>query len=163
MAAGADAYTPDSKWYLDGPWADFGYIYIPRNRRAAAQFSVWLRDEEAEPGKWGNPQTNMVIKRNGEVLSFWPGLNEANPLQLKPWYIRYDLNPRSKKGSVPASEYVEDGSYEITITLDGKVHGVYKYEMKGGKFAHTGAQVRDKTDPQLFIEGGGERFFIKRQ
>jgi hypothetical protein len=159
-----DPNNPGSRYYLDGPWEDYIYFYLPRNKKYAnATISIWMRDENAAPGNWGQPDTEITLSRNGEVIGGWPGVGGTNPLQLKPWYTRFDLGLRNKKGGLKAKDLLQDGTYEVSIKTDGKVFASYQYTAKGGKFVDQERQIREKTDPMLFIEGGGERFFMKRK
>jgi hypothetical protein len=58
---------------------------------------------------------------------------------------------------------LKDGSYTVTVTLDEATYGEYAFSVKGGAIQHQERQVRESTNPLEYIEGGPERFFMKRK
>ncbi len=161
---GGDEYNPDNRYFLDGPWADWAYIYVANNNPgSSAQFSIWLRDDQASPGNWGEHHFSVSFKHNGTLIGEWPGEGVESPYQLKPWYDRYGMNIRGVNGSIYSGDLLKDGTYDVVVTQDGQSYATYQYEVAGGKFQHQAEQIRESTDPLVYVDGGGERFFMKRK
>ncbi len=167
VKGGDDPYNPGGKYFFDGPWSDYAYFYFPkRNPNSSATISLWLRDENADMGKWTERVVKIMITKDGETIGGWPNVGKVRKettLTFKPWWIRVDLGLRRVSGMLQVKDLLADGDYEVTITADGKPFANYSYSAKGGKFIEQDRQVRDGTDPMLFIEGGGERFFLKKK
>ncbi len=54
------------------------------------------------------------------------------------------------------------GKYEVVVEIDGK-QSVYKFEVKDGKIRHSGRQVREGTDPLVYLEGGRDAWWIRKE
>ena len=68
VLSGADAYNPEPRYLLDGPWGDYAYIYIAKNNPSASpMFSIWLRDETAKNGRLAHApvQRDLQARRPG--------------------------------------------------------------------------------------------------
>ena len=77
---GGDEYNSDNRSYLEGPWADWAYIYVAnKNPGSSAMFSIWLRDDQASPGNWGEHHFSVSFRRDGELIGQWPGENVESP------------------------------------------------------------------------------------
>ncbi len=163
-AEGDDPYNPEPRYFYDGPWDDYAYFYWP-NASATPMFSIWFRDKAASPGNWQEHQVNISVKRGGTEVAYWPNPNGgAQPVDFKPWWERLDVGlDDPSNGVFRASDLLQDGRYTVTVTVDGATYGTYAFSVSEGKFQHQDRQVRDATDPLVFIEGGPERFFLKRQ
>lgn len=160
---GSDPYNPEARTYFEGPWEDHAYLYVP-NPNSTPMFSIWLRDTAAGPGDWKEHQLNISVKRGGKEVAYWPNPNGgAHPVDLKPWWDRLDVALDDAGTDVFYARDLADGAYTVTVTMDGAVYGTYGFAVRGGTIQHQGRQVRSGTDPLDYIEGGPERFFMKRQ
>ena len=45
----------------------------------------------------------------------------------------------------------EEGKYTVRLTLDGKQYGEYPFVVKNGRIQFQGKQIREGTDPLLYI------------
>jgi hypothetical protein len=154
-AKGADAYEKP-KVYLDGPWRDYVYLYIGRgNLEGGATLSLFLRDKRSKIGKWKDAKVKITIKRGGRLVGENSGLAT---FRLRPWYVRYDLPMRKGRTFAKAKDLVKRGRYTVTVKVNGKRWGVFKYKAAG----KIPLSSRKKTKPFDFLEGGRDRFYIKR-
>lgn len=163
VAESDDAYNPEVRYFINGPWSDYVYLYIP-NETSTPMFSIWLRDKAASPGDWKEHQLNISVKRGGQEIAYWPNPNGgAHPVDLKPWWERLDMALDDPGNEVFYARDLKDGSYTVTVTLDEATYGEYAFSVKGGAIQHQERQVRESTNPLEYIEGGPERFFMKRK
>lgn len=163
VAEGDDVYNPEARYFFEGPWDDYAYLYIP-SPTSTPMFSIWLRDKAASPGDWKEHQLNVSVVRGGKEVAYWPNPNGgAHPVDLKPWWERLDIALDHPGNDVFYARDLTDGTYTVTVTMDGATYGTYGFTVAGGKIQHQGRQVRSATDPLDYIEGGPERFFMKRK
>jgi hypothetical protein len=154
VAESDDPYNPETRYYLEGPWDDYAYIYIPDNNPAAAPtFSIWLRDKEAPLGRKTSRQMNVKIKRGRQVVAFWPMSDRSNPVDFPPYWERLDVGLRDdSSGGFSAADILQDGTYEVVVTVDDQPFATYRYTASGGQIQHQDRQVRDQTDPFEYIK-----------
>ena len=55
-----------------------------------------------------------------------------------------------------------DGKYKLTMKLDGKSYGEWKFAVSGGKPVPVGRAARGKADPLSFVEGGRDAFWFEQ-
>lgn len=163
VEGGDDPYNPGGRYYFDGPWDDYAYLYIPDNNPASSPtFSVWFRDKSSTLSVMKSFDVNVTIRRGGQAVAYWPGPGEANPVDFPPYWERLDVGLRSGSSGFSAAELMKDGTYTVVVTVDGKPYAQYRYTARGGQVAHQDRQVRDATDPLDYIEGDTQRYFMKR-
>jgi hypothetical protein len=150
--------------YLDGPWSDWAYIYVPNgNLSQNPTFNLFLRDKKAKPGSWIEKNIEVEVLRNGEVVA-QHGKNNGSRQSAKPWWIAQELALRSPddSGFVVASDIVADGNYTVVVRINGEPYAEYAYQARGS-LPHTGRQDRATANPMTFLEGAQDRFYIERQ
>lgn len=159
-----DPYNPETRYYFEGPWDDYAYLYIPENNPAATpMFSIWLRDKASSLGNKTSRGMNVKVKRGGQVVAFWPDFRRSNPVDFPPYWERLDVTLRNDgSGSFSAADIMKDGSYEVVVSVEDKPYATYRYTAQGGKIQHQDRQVRDATDAMAYIEGDTQRYFMKR-
>ena len=150
--------------YLEGPWNDWAYIYIPNgNLSQAPTFNVFLRDKKAKPGNWADKSIELDVLRNGELVAQY-GHESGSQQAAKPWWISFEFALRApdNQGFVPASELVAEGDYEIAMRINGEDAGTYRYRAEGA-IPFSGRQDRDSADPLVYLEGAQDRFYLQKQ
>jgi hypothetical protein len=148
-----DPYQPaGTRYFIEGAWNDYGNIYYQRNDpQSSIQFTTWVQDKRGSQNKTSIPyNAKLVSLKDGRVLG-----EESGTFRLEPRWLKAQLsfNPPSDKNSyLKAAELLgADGKYAVRLTMDGKVYGEYPFDVKGGKIQFQGKQVRESTDPQLYI------------
>ncbi|MFQ3607988.1 MAG: hypothetical protein SNJ55_05085 [Chloroherpetonaceae bacterium] len=136
---------------------------------------------------------DIELFKNGKLyggITNDKGQKSYQPLRLKSkrmWQREdltlYDLAPQGKSGKALKPADLADGKYEIRMTYydtyewqNGKpskvVAGpfqkkagadVFPFEVKGGKIQYQDRQVREKTPPEQFIEGGNSEWWSRRK
>jgi hypothetical protein len=162
-APSENVYDPPNH-YLDGPWNDWAYIYVPNgNLSQNPTFNLFLRDKKANPGSWVETNIEVEIFRNGELVA-QHGKNNASRQSAKPWWIAQELALRAPddSGFVSANDIVADGDYTVVVRMNGETYAEYEYHAEG-ELLLTGRQDRDEADPLEYLEGGQDRFYIERK
>jgi len=168
QSGSASAYE-QGQYLLEGPWAEWAYIYVPNgNLSQAPTFNLFLRDADARPGNWTEQVVVVEIYRDGELVA-QHGHNAgasrpASIVQAKPWWIAHEFSLRSADddGFVAASELAAAGDYEVRVTINEEVWGNYRYSADG-TLPRPPRQDRETDDPTSFLEGLNDRFYIARQ
>jgi hypothetical protein len=52
-----------------------------------------------------------------------------------------------------------DGSYILTLQIDGELYGTWNFKISGGVFVLAGRALRASADPLTFVEGGRDAFW----
>lgn len=151
--------------YLEGPWQDWAYIYVPNgNLSQAPTFNLFIRDKAASPGNWTDLRIHVRVERDGEVVA-QHGLNDSSIQQAKPWWINQELALRNAddSGSASAADILQAGTYTVTVTINDQLWGTYDYEADGGALPFKGRQDRNSADPMQYLEGATDRFYLQRE
>lgn len=150
-----DPYQPaGTRYFIEGAWNEYGNIFYQRNDpQSSLKFTTWLQLKIGHEGKTSVPYDLKLVRvKDGKVIG-----QDAATLNLQPRWLQVDLLLRptgSEKGSfyLKAAELLsEDGRYTFRLTLDGKPYGEYPFVVKGGRIQFQGKQIRENTDPMLYI------------
>lgn len=156
-----DPYNPQTLYFLEGDWNNWGYLYYPNARPSSnLHFKAWLHHKGRLKNHDVKNAMAELVDSSGKVLgASQVGLN----LSLRPEWIRYDFLLRTDKGALVAQDLIgKDGSYAIRLKMDGKEYGRYPFMVRGGKIVTAGRADRAGTDPLNFIEGGPDAFWVKK-
>ncbi|HEX8071219.1 MAG TPA: hypothetical protein VF546_14785 [Pyrinomonadaceae bacterium] len=166
-----DPYQPAGpRYFVEGPWNEYGNIFYQRNDpESSLRFTTWVQDKAGHAGRRSVPyQAQVVRARDGKVLA-----TDDGTLRLEPRWLQLDLSFRTAGGDpnayTKAGELLrEDGTYTVRLNIDGQPYGAYPFTVQGGKIQLQDRQVRERTDPQLFIldylyGGRYTSWWIKRQ
>ena len=166
-----DPYAPEgNRYFIEGAWNDYGNIYYQRNDpQSILTFTTWVQDKAGHPSKTAVPyDVKLVNTRDGRVLAVHDG-----SLRLEPRWLKAALNLRTNGGDANAYFKAgdllrEDGRYSIRLTINNKLYGEYTFAVKGGRIELQGKQIREKTDPMVYIVdylSGGRytSWWIKRE
>ena len=160
--ASKDPFKPGDGHYLDGDWENWGYLYYSEaNPERNLEWKFWLRDKTVDiRGK--DAKIDVTISKGGKVIV------ESNPAtyNIKPTWIRFAFGlSHPKKGTSGGAYFkakdllAKDGSYVLTVKIDKKTYGSWKFNVKGGKLVYGPRTQRGASDPLTFIEGGRDAWW----
>jgi len=166
-----DPYAPEgNRYFIDGAWNEYGNIYFQRNDpQSSLTFTTWVQDKAGHQNKSSVPfDVKLVSARDGRVLA-----TDSGTLRLEPRWLKADFYFKPSGGDpnayFKAGDLLrEDGRYSVRLTIDNKPYGTYPFVVKGGRIELQGKQVRENTDPLVYIVdylSGGRytSWWIKRE
>jgi len=166
-----DPYQPaGTRYFIEGAWNEYGNLFYQRNDpESSLTFTTWVQDKRGNQTKTSAAyELKLVSLKNGKVLG-----EDAGTLNLEPRWLEAKLffHPAGgdKNSYLKAADLLrEDGKYAVRLTIDGKPYGEYPFVVKSGRIQFQGKQVRETTDPMLYIVdylSGGRysSWWIKRE
>lgn len=149
-----DPYQPaGTRYFVEGPWNEYGNVFYQRNDpQSSFKFTTWVQDKSGRPAQRSVPYEAKIVRaRDGKVIG-----EDAATFRLEPRWLKADLLFRPAGGDKnsylkAADVLAEDGRYNVRLTIDGKPYGQYPFTVKGGRIQLQGRQVREGTDPMLYI------------
>ncbi|HEX6649570.1 MAG TPA: hypothetical protein VF075_08520 [Pyrinomonadaceae bacterium] len=159
-----------NRYFIEGAWNEYGNIYYQRNDpQSVLTFTTWVQDKAGHRNKTGVPyELKLVSGRDGRVVAA-----DTGSLRLEPRWLKAQLNFHPAGGDANAYFRAgdllrEDGRYSIRLTIDNKPYGEYPFVVKSGRIELQGRQIRESTDPMIYIVdylSGGRytSWWIKRQ
>lgn len=149
-----DPYQPaGARYFIEGAWNEYGNIFYQRNDpQSVLRFTAWLQQKSGHESKTPVPYDVKLVRiKDGKVIG-----QDAATLNLQPRWLQVDFlfqPPGSEKGSyLRAADLLgEDGRYAFRLAIDGKPYGEYPFVVKGGRIQFQGKQIREGTDPMLYI------------
>jgi hypothetical protein len=144
--------APGDRYFIDGAWRDYGNLYYQRNDpKSSLTFTTWVQDQAARQGRRSVPyEIRLIRAQDGVVLG-----EDSGTLRLEPRWLRATLYFRpagDKNAYLRATEVLDrDGAYRILLSVEGKAHGEYPFSVKAGRIELQGRQLREKTDPMVYI------------
>jgi len=167
LKASSDPYSQKKTIIANGDWNDYAYFY-QSSRSNRLTFNAFFRSETGQP----QPSRGKVIvrrDRDKKVVAFYQTRFRREVWWTKQSFILNSSGRLNSKGEYfdtkewdSSKDKFADGNYTVTLEVSGKHHGTYKFSVKGGKIQYQGRQVRGKTEPIRFIEGGRTQFWVKR-
>ena len=93
----------------------------------------------------------LVNARDGRVVA-----ENSGSLRLEPRWLKADLHFRPAGADQNAyfkggDLLREDGRYSVRLNINSKPYGEYPFVVKGGRIEFQGKQIREKTDPMIYI------------
>ncbi|MGI9168362.1 MAG: hypothetical protein ACR2G5_18600 [Pyrinomonadaceae bacterium] len=166
-----DPFQPaGTRYFIEGSWNEYGNLFYQRNDpQSSLTFTTWVQDKRGNQTKSSVPyDLKLVSLKDGKVLG-----EEAGMLRLEPRWLQAKLSFRpaggDKNSYFKAADLLrEDGKYAVRLNIDGKPYGEYPFVVKGGRIQFQGKQVRETTDPLVYIVdylSGGRysSWWIKRE
>lgn len=149
-----DPYQPPgNRYFVEGAWNDYANLYYQRNDpQSSLSFTTWVQDKIGKEGKRSVPyELKLIRARDNQVLAA-----DAATLRLEPRWLKAEFLLRPAEGDgnsyFKAGELLrEDGAYRLRLTIEGKLYGEYIFVVKGGRIQFQGRQVRENTDPMLYL------------
>lgn len=167
----SDPYNPESVYRLNGAWNDYAYLlYDNADVTKPLVFKIWLRNDGTRQRK--AVKVTGALKQGGKVLAEF-GEFPLN-YDLSADWIRYEIffgvmkpnqfgTGKLWHTNIKTEDLLKNGTYQVTMDMDGKAAGVWEFTVKNGQIQHQGRQVRSSTDPLDYIEGGKDAFWVKRK
>jgi len=133
-----------NRYFIEGAWNEYGNLYYQRNDpQSSLTFTTWIQDKVGHQNKSSVPyEVKLISVRDGRVLAAYDGT-----LRLEPRWLKADLYFRASGGDLLR----EDGRYSVRLTVNNKLYGTYPFVVKGGRIELQGKQVRENTDPMVYI------------
>lgn len=167
--SGNDPYKPQKLMRLNGPWNKYAYLYrTSTESHGKWEFRIFIRSED---GSLQQSKGQVLVTRDRDKKLVAVGFS---PFRREAGWTRQELVLEKPGIKNPQGEYYnntdflansdkfEDGSYTANFNMDGKPYGTYKFTVKGGNIQPQGQQIRESTDPTIFIEGGGQEFWLPK-
>lgn len=159
--AGGDAYV------LNGDWEKCGYLfYSEANADRSLSWKVWIRHKAI--GKL-DAKVRIEIKRDADGALVCTNRPETS-YTFTPEWIRYEFDMIFPSEGTSGGAYFKakdllatDGDYTLTMKINDKPFGVWKFAVKDNKLNYTGRTLREKADPLTFIEGGRDAWWYTKQ
>lgn len=166
--ANSDPYAKDANmFFLEGPWTDFGYIYIMDNKDDnSVYFKFYSRHQKLEYVSQDYFYAVQLYKDGKLFGSFSREEMKNNPNKFKAFTVgakriwkRYEIplyNADAQGTSMFGKHLRKDGNYEVRVTYYddytskgkqvtgpwGQKMDVYAFQIKGGKIVQQGRQDR---------------------
>ena len=145
--------APGTRYFIDGPWNDYGNVFYQRNDpKSSLRFTTWVREKAGHESKRAVPYEAQIIRlQDNSVVA-----TDTGTLRLSPQWQQTDLLFKTMGGDqnsfFRAEEILRtDGLYRVSVSIDGKPYGTYPFTVERGKIQLQGTQIRERTDPQLFL------------
>jgi hypothetical protein len=165
---GDDPFGAGQCYTLNGAWRDLGYLYY-RDAKPDQnlQWKVWLRNEGCDE-KSTKVRVEITRDQDGDLVCT-SRANMTHSVQPKWTRIEFDMVfPEGK--DVPFGTYFKakdlletDGAYTLTMKIDDRTYGVWKFAVEGGKLNYTGRTLRGQADALTFIEGGRDAWWYAKE
>ena len=146
-----DVYEPaGNRYFIEGAWNEYGNIYFQRNDpKSPLTFTILVQDKAGHQNKNPVPyDLKLINSGDGRVLA-----SEAGKLRLESRWGKAALFFRHADGAYfKAGDLLnQDGRHSIRLTINNKPYGEYPFVVKGGRIQLQGKQVRENTDPMVYI------------
>ena len=149
-----DPYQPAGpRYFIEGAWNEYGNIFYQRNDpQSILKFTTWLQQKIGHESKTPVPYDIKLVRlKDGVVLG-----QDSATLNLQPRWLQADFffqdAAADKNSHLSAAGLLrEDGKYTVRLRIDGKPYGEYPFVVKGGRIQFQGKQIREGTDPLLYI------------
>ena len=165
---GDDPFSSGQCLCMKGAWEEWGYLfYTDAKPEQNLQWKVWLRNDGCEEK---DIKVHVEIARDADgdvVCTSRPNTTHS----IKPDWTRYEFGMVFPEGKeVPFGTYFKakdllatDGAYTLTMKIDEKPYGVWKFDVKDSKLQYKGRTVRGEADPLTFIEGGRDAWWYQKE
>ena len=165
----SDPFAGGPFYTLEGDWQDWGYlIYSEARPDQTLYWKIFLRHLDTERmEKDFKIDVRIVRDKDKKLVCGGPG--PGTTISLFHRWVRYEFMMSHPEKEQKYGEYFKaqnllavDGDYTLTLYLDEKPYGVWKFKVQNNKLAYDGRTVRGQADPQSFIEGGRDAWWYKR-
>jgi len=151
----------DPRYLVEGDWNRWGYVHIadaaPEGNVA---WKLWVREWE-----YDLKQRSIVVELVNDAGRKLVAENRVRTnVTFRHDWERLDFQmfkPGDK--SLFKGKDLADGSYTLTMKMNGAVYGVWKFKVSGGKPVQVGRAERGKASPETFVEGGIDAFWFEME
>ena len=165
-----DIYKTQRLLLINGDWNNKTYLLrTSAESHGKWDFKVYVRSDD---GKYHQSKSYLRLIRDADKKLVAVG--RANFRRERSWTRQtLTLNKPGKKNAnneyynnqdlLASRDKFTDGGYTLNFYMDKGLYGSYKFFVKDGEIQPQGRQIRESTDPLVFIEGGGEAFWMEKQ
>jgi len=166
--AGSDPFAGGDAYFLEGDWSKYGYLfYSGANPEQSLIWKVWLRNKAIEREKDVKVRVEIIRDKDKKLICT---SREGETKTLNHEWVRYEFDMIFPMEKTSYGQYFKakdllavDGAYTLTMKIDDKPYGTWKFSVTGGKLNYTGRTDRGKADPLTFIEGGRDAWWYGKQ
>lgn len=159
----ANAFGGDPRYLVNGDWNSWGYLYIPEmTPDSNVAWKLWLREWEYEQKA---RSFTVELIRDADKALIAQNRNMTSVTFRHDWK-RHDFQLfKPKDGSLFKGRDLlpRDGGYTLTMKMNGKTFGVWKFSIKNGKPVSKGRALRGSASPETFVEGGLDAWWYRKQ
>lgn len=161
-----DEFDPGKRYYLDGDWSKMGYLfYGGANPKSSIEFKTWLRDKNKTDAFRSDKVDIRVIRSSDKKVVAVSGTrSNGSTYQLKPTWVRYSFvlhTPKTVEPISAADILKNDGNYHVEVVVNGSNTARFPFSIKDNKIPKTGRQIRESTDPKIYVEGGRDAWWLE--
>ncbi|MCO6510590.1 MAG: hypothetical protein J5I65_07330 [Aridibacter famidurans] len=161
-----DPFDGGALYLTDGPWNEWGYLfYSEADPEQNLAWKIWLRAEENSSTR---KEIRVEVKRDKDGKLICENRRNTSTSLRSDW-VRHSFDLVNPPVKTSGGAYFKakdllavDGGYTLTMTVEGKPYGTWKFRVEGGKLNHTGRTVRAGADPLTFIEGGKDAWWYSK-
>jgi hypothetical protein len=168
QVGGDDPFGEGQCFVTTGDWERWGYLYyVDANPERNLVWKVWLCNDACGE-KDIKVRVEVVRDADGDLVCT---SRPNTTYSVQPKWSRREFDMVFPEGKdVPHGTYFKakdllrtDGAYTLTMKIDDKVYGTWKFVIENGKPQYTGRTVRAEADPLTFVEGGRDAFWYARE
>ncbi len=158
-----DPFRPQSYWFLDGPWRDWGCLtYAEADPGQVLRWIAFARNKAREKSR--TVRIEVVITRDADgtvVCTSRPGMS----WDLMPEWRRFDFDLVHPTGAQfeAGALLARNGAYTLRMNVDGQAYGTWRFQVANGQLQYVGRAVRGVADRLTFVEGGMDEWWYIRQ
>ncbi len=162
----ADPFDGQTMYFAEGPWNDWGYLnYRDADPENNLLWKIWLREKSF---KRADHKIKIEIVRDSDRKLICQ-TRDGMTFSFQNEWVRHEFDMVNPPVKTSGGAYFKakdllavDGGYTLTMTMDGKEYGKWKFKVVGGKPEYTGRTVRGSADALTFVEGGKDAFWYER-
>jgi len=149
----------DPRFLVEGDWNRWGYVHIAdASPEGNVAWKLWVREWEYDL-KQRSIEVTLVNDAGKRLVA--ENRVRTNVTFRHDWE-RLDFQMfKPKDGSLFKGKDLGDGSYTLTMKMNGAVYGIWKFKVEGGKPVTVGRAARGKASPETFVEGGIDAFWFE--
>jgi len=158
----ADPFNPQSYWFMDGPWRDWGcFNYADANPERPLSWVIYLRNMGRD-ARVSVPIQVTVADAGGNVVC--TSRSGVTWDLMREWKRHEFEMVRPGEMIMSAGDLLSrDVSYTLRMTVNGESYGTWPFQVANGQFQYAGRTVRGAVEPLQFIEGGTHQWWYVRQ
>jgi len=162
-----DPFAGGDSYILNGDWEDCAYWYYPKaDATKPLYWKVWLRHKGIGEA---DAKIQLQVKRDADGTLVCQN-RENTSFRLSPDWIRYEFDMIFPTKGTSGGAYFKakdllaaDGDYTLSMIVNDKPRGTWKFIVKDGKLNYTGRSLRGKADPLTFMEGGRDAWWYRTE
>lgn len=158
-----DPFRPQTFWFLDGPWRDWGALtYANADPDSSLNWVIFLHNRGREASTNTRFDVRVTRDADGSVVC---GTRSGMSWNLnREWKShRFEMVSPDQRPFRAKDLLARDGAYTLVMAVNGEHYGTWRFNVAGGQLQHAGRAVRGAVDPLGFIEGGPDQWWYVRE